>query len=310
MESPFFDTSDIEKLADSFEDEKIIVVPYSIRRILSNNPITKNLYLTHIGYYPNTEGHHRVRTEGCNEFILLYCLDGKGWVKYGDEEVILKKHSLFIIPKNIPHSYGADKTDPWELCWCHFVGEQTNLFNSIIGRKIELKDSDNSRLDDRLSLFDEIYQNLEMGFNQQNLEYATFCLTHFLASIKYLEQFREVRRLKGNDVVQRAISFMKNNLEAKLTLEDIANHVGYTNARFNQVFSIKASTTPMSYYNYLKIQRACSYLQFSDLKIKEIASKLAFYDQFHFSKSFKQQMNMSPKEYRENTEDNQHRTVL
>lgn len=54
----------------------------------------------------------------------------------------------------------------------------------------------------------------------------------------------------------------------------------------------------MEYYNSLKIQRACSYLQFSDLKIKEIAFRLGYYDQFHFSKAFKKEMELTPKEYR------------
>jgi len=55
----------------------------------------------------------------------------------------------------------------------------------------------------------------------------------------------------------------------------------------------------MGYYNQLKIQRACSYLQFSDLKIKEIAFRLGYYDPFHFSKSFKKETRLTPKEYRQ-----------
>ncbi|MDR1406792.1 MAG: AraC family transcriptional regulator, partial [Tannerella sp.] len=44
-------------------------------------------------------------------------------------------------------------------------------------------------------------------------------------------------------------------------------------------------------------QRACNYLQFSDLKIKEIAFRLQYYDPFHFSKSFRREMGITPKEY-------------
>jgi AraC-like DNA-binding protein len=38
-------------------------------------------------------------------------------------------------------------------------------------------------------------------------------------------------------------------------------------------------------------------LQFSDLKIKEIAFRLQYYDPFHFSKSFRREMGITPKEY-------------
>ena len=91
---------------------------------------------------------------------------------------------------------------------------------------------------------------------------------------------------------------MKNNLENKLDLEDIAKHVGYSSSHFGSLFFKKTSFTPIEYYQQLKIQRACSYLQFTDLKIKEIAYKLEYYDPFHFSKAFKKEMELTPKEYR------------
>jgi transcriptional regulator GlxA family with amidase domain len=74
--------------------------------------------------------------------------------------------------------------------------------------------------------------------------------------------------------------------------------MNYSKSRFGALFYQKTSFSPMEYYNQLKIQRACSYLQFSDLKLKEIAFRLGFYDPFHFSKVFKQEMEISPKEYR------------
>ncbi len=55
----------------------------------------------------------------------------------------------------------------------------------------------------------------------------------------------------------------------------------------------------MVYYNQLRIQRACSYLQFSGMKIKEIAFELGFYDPYHFSKAFVREMGVTAKTYRE-----------
>lgn len=91
---------------------------------------------------------------------------------------------------------------------------------------------------------------------------------------------------------------MKEHLEEKITLKDISSHVGYSGSRFSAIFSEKTSISPMDYYNQLKIQRACSFLQFSDLKLNEIAFRLGFYDPFHFSRAFKQEMEITPKEYR------------
>ena len=218
---------------------------------------------------------------------------------YKDEKVLLHRNQLFILPKNEAHAYAADTRDPWSIYWIHFNGEDTDMFFSIIGKKIDTGESHSGRIEDRLALFEEIYQNLDMGYNPDNLEYTSYCLSYLLASIKYITQFREIKNTKEMDVIQKSILFMKNNLEQNIDLEDIAQHLGYSPSHFGNIFQKKTSYSPMGYYNQLKIQRACSYLQFSDLKIKEVAFRLGYYDPFHFSKAFKKETRLTPKEYRQ-----------
>lgn len=293
-----------ETFADGFKGEKAIVTPYNIREYQSTNEITKQLYITHMGYYPHARFHFRERESGANENILIYCESGKGWIEYKNEKYLLSQNQAFIIPANESHTYGADTRDPWSIYWLHFKGNNVYMFNSIIGKALSLKESDNSRFDDRIMLFEDMYQNLEMGYNPENLEYISFCLMHFLASLKYLTQFREIKNVKVDDVIQQCIHFMKDNLENKLTLNDMAKAVGYSNSHLNTLFSQKTSYSPMVYYNQLRIQRACSYLQFSELKIKEIAFRLGYYDPFHFSKAFLNEMGITPKEYKRRYREN------
>jgi transcriptional regulator GlxA family with amidase domain len=91
---------------------------------------------------------------------------------------------------------------------------------------------------------------------------------------------------------------MKENLENRITLNDIAQFAGYSCSHLTTLFSQKMSHSPMEYYNRLRILKACSYLQFSEMKIKEIAFQLGFYDPFHFSKAFLKEMEVTPSEYR------------
>jgi len=288
----------MEKIADGFKGEKAIVTPYNVRNYQADNPITKQLYITHIGYYPNAKYHYFERLKGCNENIFIYCEDGKGWVKHNDTLSLLSRNQAFIIPAHNAHAYGADLVAPWSIYWFHFCGDNIAMFSSIIGQIIHVEESDKSRYADRFQLFEEMYQNLEMGYSPENLEYVSFCLMHFLASLKYINQFREIKKAKQSDLIQKSIRFMKDNLEKKITLDDIAQQAGYSASHFSAFFAHKTSYSPIEYYNQLKIQRACSYLQFSDMKIKEIAFRLGYFDPFHFSKSFKQEMEITPKEYR------------
>ena len=288
----------MEKIADGFKGEKAIITPYNIRNYQASNPVTKQLYITHIGYYPKAQYHFRERTNGTAENIFIYCEDGSGWVEYKGERHQLNANQAFMLPANEAHLYGSGHSNPWSIYWFHFRGENVPLFSSIIGKKINLADSDKSRYKDRFLLFEEMYQNLALGYSPENLEYVSYCLMYFLASIKYLNQYREIKNVKETDSIQKSILYMKEHLEDRITLKEIAYNAGYSQSRFNSLFTEKTSYSPMVYYNQLKIQRACSYLQFSDLKLKEIAFRLGYYDPFHFSKAFKQEMEITPKEYR------------
>lgn len=288
----------MEKIAEGFKGEKAIITPYNIRNYQSSNSITKQLYITHIGYYPRAKYHFRERPEGCPENIMIYCEEGYGSITYNGEKYNLKANQAFIIPASAPHAYESNVHNPWSIYWFHFSGKNVSHFSSIIGKVISISESDKSRYKDRFELFEEMFRNLEMGYNPENLEYVSYCLMHFLASMKYINQFREIKKVKEEDVIQKSIVFMKDHLEEKICLDDIASHAGFSSSRFGSLFLEKTSYSPMEYYNQLKVQRACSYLQFSDLKLKEIAFRLGYYDPFHFSKAFKQEMEITPKEYR------------
>ena len=287
----------MDQIADGFKGERAIIVPYSVRSFQSENELTKNAFITHIGYYPNAKYHFRKRSKGALENILIYCESGKGFITLENEQFAITKDQAFIIPAHKAHSYEAEISKPWSIYWLHFKGTSNSLHATVSGKILNLNDS---RSSDRLNLFEEIYQNLEMGFNPDNLEYSSICLQHFLASIKYTDQFLKIKTADTEvlDVIPMSIIYMKKNLTNKITLHDIAQHVGYSSSYFGALFLEKTSFTPMDYYNQLKVQNSCSLLQFSNMKIKEIAYQLGYYDPFHFSKSFRLVMEISPREYR------------
>lgn len=287
----------MNKIADGFKGERAIVVPYSIRHFQTENKLTNALFITHIGYYPNAQYHFRKRSKGALENILIYCEKGRGCITIDNQKFSLSQNQVFIIPSHKTHSYEAEESNPWSIYWIHFKGINTPFYSTIFGKVINL---DDKRSSDRLDLFEDIYQNLEMGFYPNNLEYSSSCLQLFLASIKYIDQFLKSKTVDTDilDVIQMSIIFMKNNLTKKITLQQIAEHVGFSSSYFGSLFLEKTSYTPIEYYKNLKVQKSCSLLQFSSMKIKEIAYYLGYYDQFHFSKSFHSIMEISPRDYR------------
>lgn len=288
----------MERKKEGFTNQKAIVLPKTIKEILEQDSLTCLLYVTDIGYYPNATGHYRIRKYGSRQNILIYCTEGEGWYSINNQRVRVTKDHFFIIQAGTPHIYAASENNPWSIYWIHFTGEQCNAFNFFYNAIHKIDESPNARFKDRIQLFEEIYQNLEMGYSIENLQYTTLCLWHFLGSFRFIPQFREINKVKHGDIIQEAISYMKKNIEKKLTLEDIACAVNYSPSHFGQLFQKKIHYTPLNYFNQLKIQKACQLLDFTNMRIKEIANELGFYDQYHFSKVFNKCMGETPSSYK------------
>lgn len=294
-----FKTKKMEKKKDGFINQHAIVLPIEIKNILKQKELTSLLHITDLGHYPHATNHYRIREKGIEEHIFIYCDKGEGWYSINGERHFVKEGDFFIIEANQPHAYAASEKNPWSIYWIHFTGTKSEFFYSIFNKTLNIDvGSPSARIMDRIALFDEIYHVLEMGYSEDNLEYVALCFWHFIASLKFTSQYQMINQIKRGDVIQQCISYMKENMDKKLTLEDFAHEVNYSPSYFGQLFLKRTGYSPLNYFNQLKIQKACQLLDFSNMKIKEIAYHLGFYDQYHFSKTFVKVMSESPSVYR------------
>lgn len=80
--------------------------------------------------------------------------------------------------------------------------------------------------------------------------------------------------------------------------EEVAHEVGLNYDNFRKQFSLKLGVSPGQFQKRKKIDRACAAIYQGSHGFKELADELAFCDVFHFSKTFKQVMGMSPSSFR------------
>lgn len=282
---------------EGFKNQKAIVLPSLVTGEITNNPLTKLLFVTDIGYYPTAHHHYRHREKGSEQFILIYCVDGMGWVETSEGRKEIHANVFFIIPAHLPHTYGAYEKNPWTIYWIHFSGSAiAELFNNEF-ICTEISNSTGS-YSNRINIFEEIYHNLSIGFGKENLEYASTCLWHLLGAFKYATSSQQLVVAKDSDLIEKTISYMHQHLHEKITLSTLANLINRSASHYSLIFKNRTSRSPIEYFNYLKIQMACQLLDFTDLPVNEIAEKLAFDDPFYFSRLFKKTMGMSPSKYR------------
>jgi len=284
-----------------FEGELIIVLPEMALTQCKSLPLIKQIFLSRMGFYPKAMYHYYRRPVGISQVIFLYCTDGKGWLQFKNQKVSMEAGDVYLIPANVPHSYGADEEKPWTIYWFHLSGSNCNdsvraIMGDINKFDAAVKAGFSAKRD---AIFKEIAATLLKGYSTANLMFANLLLTYYLASFILPEQFQQDAVQAAQDgPIDKAILYMQLNLSATITLDDIASAAHLSVSFFSRKFKQETGYSPIEYFNHLRIQQACQLLHFSKLRINEVASKIGIDDPFYFSRLFKQQMGISPAAYR------------
>jgi len=284
---------------EGFEGQRAIVLPRKIvSELCADHPVIKEAYVTDIGYYPKAKYHFRQRLHGIDQHILIYCMEGRGTAQIGKKKYPLTPDSFIIIPAGSPHSYSADEKDSWTIYWMHFKGLTAKAIVNNILQQFNGHLGTITFQQKRITLFEDMYASFERGYGNDNLCYANMCLWHFLSSFLYDDRFNRSEKKLSNDVVELSINYMQQNLSEMLTLANIAQSVNLSASHYSFIFRKKTGFSPVEYFNHLKIQKACQFLIFTDLRVKEIADKLGMDDPYYFSRMFNKLMGSSPVHYR------------
>ncbi len=283
---------------EGFEGQRAIVLPKKIVEICGYTAPINSIYITDIGFYPRAAYHYRERANGISQNILIYCTEGKGWLEVPAGRYPVNPNELLIIPSDMPHKYGADDENPWTIYWAHFKGIQSSSFASLLSKQFREFVVYAPFMEERLRIFDSIYESLESGYSLDNLSFSSISFSYFLASFCFADKFASAHHNLEKDAVDLSIDYMRNNLDKTLALEEIASSINLSVSHYSNIFRKKTGYSPVVYFNHLKIQHACQYLHFTTLRINEIASKLGIEDPYYFSRMFTKIMGISPLEYR------------
>lgn len=289
------------KRKDGFDGEKLINIPQKVlKEYVKRYPALFNIYITQIGYFPKASYHYKERRRGCDDNILIYCIKGKGYYVIDKKRFEVTPNQFFIIPKTeVYMRYWADNEDPWTIYWVHFTGDDIESFNRSLNIG-EFKGPVHIPFNNKaLDIWNNIYQNLEMGYSIENLCNASFCLYSLVATFLFPHKHDTNNgQITGEDIITDTIIHMKDNIEKKMTVEDMAGQQKLSSSHFSSLFRKATGMPPIDYFIHLKMQKACQCMHANEAKIKNIAMDLGYEDPYYFSRVFKKYMGMSPEQYK------------
>ena len=283
-----------------FEGEQQVLLPEAvIKAALRDKPLLRGLLAAGAGYFPRAAGHLRRRPRGIGQALFVYCVKGGGWCELAGQLHTVRAGDLLVLPPDVPHTCGAHVSNPWTIHWVQATGDNLREYLNELGVSAQAplvcmgEDLQLARL------FNEVVRTLEQGVSSLNLLHASHALAHLLA---VMIRHRHEHTRDASDSVQKVaegIIYMSEHLDQPMRVTALAALANLSPAHFSVVFKEQTGCSPRDYLHLLRIHRACQLLRSSTLNVKEIATRLGYQDQFHFSRQFKAFQGVSPSEYRE-----------
>lgn len=267
---------------------------------LRNHPLTKSLYTTAIGYYPKAKSHEMKRSEH-DDFILIYCADGKGYLTLDDGKHSIKTGELFILPPNTPHAYQANEEQPWTVYWCHFQGEQAQdfydyVYSGSVNQQIAPAIIRNMTDIDFMQTFRELIETVRDRAQISGFIHASNLFRHILTKIE--RQNKQSEKYENGLSIPKIQQFMRANINKHISLEELASLSHCSKYHFARQYRLLTGISPLKYFIELKMEHACFLLEQTSLSMAEIATQLGYDDALYFSRVFRKILGLAPSVYR------------
>ncbi|RKL65426.1 DNA-binding response regulator [Salipaludibacillus neizhouensis] len=142
--------------------------------------------------------------------------------------------------------------------------------------------------------FDE---DVQMSFDtlETSMQIKERAKTHLSVII---ERLGEWRTSGVESLLLQAKEYIDNNYHKTVMLEEVAETIGLSSYYLSKLFKDKFQVTFIDYLTNTRIQKAKDLLLDGKTPLKEIAMNIGYKDPNYFSRVFKKEMGLSPREYR------------
>lgn len=181
----------------------------------------------------------------------------------------------------------------------YYVVHYKNIFIEDKFKYME-EDSFSIGIGERVSLLKYCESILYKGSSPD--EYAKFyCKVDFMNLINALIiSIRNSQYSYKLNLANKAIEYINKNYHKQISVTELSEILGIDRRKFSELFQEAIGLPPNKYIQQYRLEEAKAQLKYSNLSISEIADKTGYSDSFYFSKTFKKNIGISPKEYRKN----------
>jgi AraC-like DNA-binding protein len=273
----------------------MLSVSYSIS--INPQPHSTSLGVLFAGH-SQTESYHEVGPQVLDHYLVHYIVSGKGVFHCKGKDYILGQGDSFVIFPGELVSYVSDSIDPWRYRWIAFKGDHSQEILNELGISPDQPCAKTNNFRRINVLFYQTQQILKSGSSNCGLRsngYLRLVLAEYneaLTQSKPREKITEAQQQ-----IERAIRWLTLQYSRPLSIEEMAQNLGYHRTHLSKIFKQQTGMSPMNYLLKIRMERAAYLLKTEPLTIQQIASSVGYSDALYFSKQFKKWHGVSPSVY-------------
>ena len=100
------------------------------------------------------------------------------------------------------------------------------------------------------------------------------------------------------DKLQNVLTYIDESLGESLKVRELARHVGLSQFHFARMFRRSVGRPPHGYLTDLRMERAKRLLRETGMPLAEVATRVGYQTQAHFTGVFHREVGMTPRSYR------------
>ncbi len=253
-----------------------------------------------------TKPAHRLGPKVFDYWLIHYVERGRGTFACEGQQFTLGQGDSFFIPPGVLVRYESHEQDPWLYQWIAICGPQADRLLFEVG-VTQLSPTIHIEGNPVRQWFDRMRQVL-----QENAKYVNLKVNAYLQLL--IASYGEAR-MRGEEgteqqeqpraqkhpvaLVRKAIQYLSTQYAEPITIDMMAENLGYSRAYLSRVFHQHTGVNPVTFLLQLRLDRARRLLRERlELTIEQVASSVGFQDALHFSKQFRRAYGESPSQYR------------
>lgn len=231
-----------------------------------------------------------------DSFLLLFTINGNGYLKYHDQRYTLKPGQMFFIDCRETQYYATQQDDNWELIFLHFNGSESRKYFERIyensGPVYSL--TKNSCIPGNIIKIIELLKMKDKKVDIIGSCLITEVLTELL--LQSSNESTETNLIPA--CVQKSISLIEENFFNAINLDVLSHDSFISKYHLSRLFKRHTGYSPYEYLLNYRLTQAKIMLKSSNLNITEISKKVGFESTSHFIKIFSKQENTTPLKFR------------